>query len=270
MKRNLILYWVGTLSVIASIGAISSAAAANLEIDFEGAVFTNPTLLDNPYWPHVVGVNHVYFAETEDGCEVNMVTATGTRGEFAEPYDEITALAVDDREWLSEECDGEYVLMEKTTDWYAQDDADNIWYMGEETEAYDDELDCVSEEGAWEAGEDEAEAGIVVLGTPIRGLAYQQEYLEDEAEDMGKVLNLDVVVELEILESTYTDCLKTKEWTPLERGHVEHKFYCPSGGGLMLIRELHGKTVRVEYIGDTLPDGDFPEELPDVGGCPEE
>ena len=40
----------------------------------------------------------------------------------------------------------------------------------------------------------------------------------------------------------------------------------------MLINEKHGKTVRVEYIGGTLPGdpGDFPLELPEVGACPEE
>lgn len=256
---------------IIAICATGSAFAANLEIDFESATFSNPTLIDNQYWPHAVGVAHVYAAETEDGCEVNVVTATGNiKSDFGAPYDAISAMEVEDLEWLSEECDGEYILMEKTTDRYAQDDDDNIWYLGEDTVAYDDELECLSEEGAWEAGEDDVEAGIVVLGSPIKGLAYQQEYLEDEAEDMGKVLSLDVTVELEFLETTYTDCLKTKEWTPLERGHIEHKYYCPAGGGLMLIEELHGKTVWVEYIGDALPEGNFPEELPDVGDCPED
>ena len=108
----------------------------------------------------------------------------------------------------------------------------------------------------------------MVLGDPVEGLAYQQEFLEDEAEDMGKVLKLAVTVELESF-GPFTDCLKTKEWTPLERGHIEHKFYCPTGGGLMLINEKHGKTVRVEFIGQDLPDGDFPEELPDVDMCEE-
>ena len=271
MNKELKSYLAGAISVFATIGVMGGATAANLEIDFEAATFTNPTTIDNEYWPHVIGESHVYAAETEDGCEVNMVMATmGIKSDFGEPYDDISALAVDDLEWLSEECDGDYVLMEKTTDWYAQDDDDNIWYLGEETEAYDDELDCLTEEGAWEAGDDGAEAGIVVLGTPIKGLAYQQEYYEDEAEDMGKVLNLDVTVELETLEMTFTDCMRTKEWTPLERGQIEHKFYCPTGGGLMLIKELDGKTVRVEYIGDTLPAGDFPDDLPDVGACPED
>jgi hypothetical protein len=269
MNRKIANRLTAATIVVAAMSITGAATAANLEVDFDGAVFTNPTFISNVYWPLTSGVSHVYFAETEDGCEVNMVTGSDTRNGFGEPYDEISARAVEDLEWFSEDCDGDYILMEKTTDWYAQDDDDNIWYMGEETVAYDDEGKCLTDEGAWEAGEDDAEAGIVILGTPIKGLAYQQEYLEDEAEDMGKVLNLNVTVELESF-GPFTDCLKTKEWTPLERGHVEHKFYCPVGGGLMLINELHGKTVRVEYIGDSLPEGDFPEELPEVDSCPEE
>jgi len=254
---------------LVAMGIGSGATAANLDIDFEAAVFSNPTLIDNQYWPQIPGTSFVYAAENEDGCEVNMVSVTSdTKSDFGAPYDSIVALEVEDLAWLSEECDGNYVLMEKTVDRYAQDDDDNIWYLGEDTEAYDDEENCLSNEGAWEAGEDNAEAGIVVLGAPIKGLAYKQEYLEDEAEDMGKILKLSTTVELESF-GPYADCLKTKEWTSLDRGNIEHKFYCPSGGGLMLINELRGKTLRVEYIGQTLPDGTYPSDLPAAPVCPE-
>ena len=248
--------------------AMSTASAGTYEVDFDSATFSNPTQVDNMYWPLLPGTTAVYAAETEDGCEVNMVTVTpDTKDDFAAPYDGITAIVVEDLEWLSEECDGEYTLMEKTTDWFAQDDEDNIWYLGEETAAYEEDEDCISEEGAWEAGDDDAEAGIVMLGSPEVGLAYQQEYYEDEAEDMGKVLRLNAYVELESF-GPFTDCLKTKEWTPLERGSVEHKYYCAQAApGLVFIEELQGKTVYVEYIGMALPAGDFPTELPEVGEC---
>jgi len=259
---------VAVVGIATLLSFSSGVSAAELEIDFEGAEFTEPTTIDNIYWPHTPGLRHVYAAETEDGCELNMVTAIGPSPVIFEgPYDGLTALDVEDLEWLSEECDEEYTLMERTTDRYAQDDDDNIWYLGETTWAYEDEEDCLTDEGAWQAGDDEAEAGIVVLGDPIEGLAYSQEYLEDEAEDMGKVLKLNVSVELENF-GPFTDCLKTKEWTPLERGHIEHKFYCPTGGGLMLIKEKHGGTVRVEYIGQEIPDGlpmEFDEELLECG-----
>lgn len=271
-KINKNRFAVATI-VVAVMSISGGATAANLDIDFAADDFPEaPAIntINNQYWPLISGTSFVYAAKTDDGCEVNKVTVTsGIKDDFGEPYETIAALEVEDLEWLSAECDDVYVLMEKTTDRYAQDDDGNIWYMGEDTLAYDDEEECLTDEGGWEPGVDDAEAGIVMLDTPKKGLGYQQEYLEDEAEDMGKVLNVNVAVDIENF-GPFTDCLKTKEWTPLERGHVEHKFYCPTGGGLMLINELHGKTVRVEYIGQTLPAGTFPTDLPAVGACPEE
>jgi len=269
--------FITTIIAVITIGFSSGATAGKLDVEFDTNDFpVKPAIneINNQYWPMSPGMSFVYAAETDDGCEVNEVTITNSyKEDFGPPYHMIKALEVLDLEWFTEECnsdfDGDYVLMEETIDRYAQDNDGNIWYLGESTEAYDDEELCLTEEGAWEAGDDGAEAGIVILGNPIEGLSYQQEYLEDEAEDMGKVLELNVYVELESF-GPFTDCLRTKEWTPLERGHIEHKFYCPIGGGLMLINELHGGTVRVEYIGDTLPDGDFPEDLPDVEVCGED
>jgi hypothetical protein len=65
---------------------------------------------------------------------------------------------------------------------------------------------------------------------------------EDEAEDFGEVLNFKRTDDLV--------CMKTKEWTPLERGAIEHKWYCSDGavGELTPIEELHGKTVIVELV----------------------
>lgn len=257
------------LVVTTAIFFAGAASAGTYEINFDAAVFSNPAVVDNAYWPLIPGTTAVYTAETEDGCVVNRVTVSSeTKADFAAPYDGITAVVVEDLEWLSEECDGEYTLLEKTSDWFAQDDDSNVWYLGEETEAYEEDEECITGEGAWEAGVDGAEAGIVMLGSPKVGLSYQQEYYEDEAEDMARVLRLNAYVELESF-GPFTDCLKTKEWTPLERGSIEHKFYCPqSTAGLVLIEELKGKTVYVEYIGTALPDGDFPEDLPAVGECP--
>jgi len=174
-------------------------------------------------------------------------------------YDDIRALVAYDVEWVDEDCDGpeDPVLTEETYDWYAQDIAHNIWYLGEDTVSYDHEGECdnwvTNEEtpedgcrdGSFQAGVDGAEAGIVMLDSPFKGAFYSQEYYEDEAEDWGKVLNF-VPVSTEVF-GEFENCLRTKEWTPLERGEVEHKYYC-IGAGLVLIEELHGKTKWVELI----------------------
>ena len=69
----------------------------------------------------------------------------------------------------------------------------------------------------------------------------------------------------------------TKEWTPLEPGGIEHKHYCLTpvtngmGPGLVLIKELKGKTKHVQFIGNSLPDifpGDNDVNFPaDALGC---
>lgn len=215
----------------------------------------DPTDLSrNPWWDPSAGPV-LYFADGEDGCEWNLVENAGflenafIGGDFTGDY-QMDIRVILDREWLDEDVDCEESspiagdLKELTYDWYAIDDDDNIWYMGEDT--YDSEG---SNEGSFVAGCDGAEAGIVMLAEPHKGEFYRQEFYEDEAEDWGKVLKRYSV--------DGHECIKTKEWTPLESGHVEHKFYCNDEGLLLAINELKGKTVMVEWIGSVDP-GDIP------------
>jgi hypothetical protein len=133
----------------------------------------------------------------------------------------------------------------------------NIWYMGEDT------FDGVDNSGSFVAGCDGAEAGIVLLGNPSKGDFYQQEFYEGEAEDWGKVLNFQKTDDLV--------CMKTKEWTPLEPGAIEHKFYCSDGlvGELSLIEELKGKTVIVELIARDVAAPDPPAgPINPIPSCP--
>ncbi len=208
---------------------------------------TNPSEdITNPWWTLSPG-NSLYFAESEDECVWNLVEVLAlTTDNFEGIYAGTEARIVLDREWVDEDCvhdnfqdvynDVDIETEEVTYDWYAQDFELNIWYMGEDT------WDGESNEGSFIAGCDSAEAGIVILGGPFKGAFYQQELYEEEAEDWGKVLNF-------IPDDDLT-CMKTKEWTPLEPGSVEHKFYCSDGevGELSMIEELKGKTVIVELI----------------------
>ena len=58
-------------------------------------------------------------------------------------------------------------FVEVTDDWYAQDEAGNIWYLGEATTEYEDGKP-VSTAGSWEAGVDGAQAGVVMPARPPR------------------------------------------------------------------------------------------------------
>lgn len=270
-KRQMLAAVVGCLAL----SMTPVAMAGMVEFDFEEETFTTPTNLSNDFW----GLNldflggptrAVFFSESDDGCEVSESVVTGTTGAgfFDDPYD-VNAVIVRDREWVSEECSGVYILVEDTFDWYAQDDAGKVWYLGEDTTAYDDEGECLTDEGSWKAGDEEAEPGVIMLVNPLPGISYQQEYYEDEAEDRAKVLRLNANVSIEF--GDYMNCLQTKEYTPLAPGEVEHKFYCrlsEGGVGLTLINELKGKTRRVEYVGTSLPaGGTFPGTFPTSTIC---
>lgn len=244
-----------------------------LQFEFDAGDFSDPTSVTNDYWglrfpvPDVA----VYYSESDDGCEVSESIVTGVVGPgfFAAPYD-IQAIVVRDREWVSDECDEIYTLVEDTDDWYAQDDFGNVWYLGESTTAWDDEQDCLTPEGSWKAGEDDAVPGVIMLANPTPGASYQQEFYEDEAEDEAKILRLNATVSIDFGE--YAGCLMTKEYTPLSPGDVEHKYYCglTSGGpGLALINELKGKTRRVEYVGTSRPAGTYAPTFPTGDACTE-
>jgi hypothetical protein len=85
-----------------------------------------------------------------------------------------------------------------------------------------------SDEGFWEAAVDGAEPGIAIPADPIPGVSYYPEYYEGEAEDQGRILRLDAALSLEYGE--FDDCLKTKEWTKLAPGAIEHKYTAPGVG----------------------------------------
>ena len=63
---------------------------------------------------------------------------------------------------------------------------------------------------------------------PQIGDTYKQEYYKGEAEDMGEVVAFGV--KLNVKHGTFTNCLQTREWTPLEPGADEYKYYCPEVG----------------------------------------
>jgi hypothetical protein len=213
---------------------------------FDPARFTAPTEIDHPLMPLVAGTTRTYEAMTEDGLErVEVEVLAETRAVAG-----VTARVVRDRVYLED------VLVEDTRDWFAQDDDGNVWYLGEAVDDYHyDETGAlidVTHEGSWEAGMDvartgsTAEAGIVMWAAPPVRASYRQEYYEGEAEDMAFVVRADATVRLES-GTTYTGCLQTLDWVPLEPTALEYKFYCP-GLGQVLGYHVDAPDERVELV----------------------
>jgi hypothetical protein len=186
----------------------------------------------NMMWPLVPGIILTYEGETEDGDEVIVVEVTDDTREILG----VECTVVRDRVWL----DGE--LIEDTLDWYAQDTNGNVWYFGEQSLEYENDK-IVSVDGSWEAGEDGAIPGIVMQATPVAGSFYRQEFFLDEAEDAAEVVALNQTVETAY--GTFTGCVQTRDFTPLEPDANEFKYYAEGIGMVLEVKPDTGETVEL-------------------------
>ena len=191
--------------------------------EFDAAEFTNPTTIDNTFLPLIPGTTLTYEVVTEDEVETITTQVLST----TRTVNGVDCVVFRDRVFLED------VLIEDTSDWFAQDDEGNVWYMGEEVinYEYDDDGNLIdtNNDGAWEAGVDGALPGVIMWADPQAGMSYYQEYYEDEAEDMGMIVATDVSVELSD-GTTYENCLQVLDWNPLEPDALEYKYFAPSVG----------------------------------------
>ena len=178
--------------------------------------------IDNEYLPLVPGTKYTYTGETDEGTERIEVFVTHLTKDVLG----VTCVVVDDKVWLDDE------LIEVTLDWYAQDKDGNVWYMGEDSHEYEDGK-AINSEGSWEGGVDGAKPGIILMANPLVGVVYRQEYYEDEAEDMAEVISLNESVSVPI--GSYENCLRTKDWNPLDMETIEEKYYAP---GIGMVQEV--------------------------------
>lgn len=141
-------------------------------------------------------------------------------------------------------------LEECTTDWYAQDRAGNVWYLGEATAELDRNGRVATREGSWVAGVGGARPGVYMPAAPAIGISGRQEYLKGHAEDHFRVVALHAHVATPKV--TSTKALLTEEWTPLEPGVLDHKFYV-RGVGTVLEQTVKGGDERNALVSVQFP-----------------
>lgn len=190
--------------------------------------------IDNRYFPLMPGTAFIYQGGTKGGIERNEVYVTHQTKQI------LGVICTEVRDRVS--VDGK--LVEETLDWYAQDKDGNVWCFGEEAKEYENGV-VVSTEGSWEAGIDGAKPGIIMEANPQIGGSYRQEYYKGKAEDMATVLSLNESVSVPY--GSFKNCLKTKDFTPLEPGIIENKYYS-AGVGVVLTIMVEGGAERVELV----------------------
>ena len=94
-----VVYKCFALLLLSGAFSVQPLAGGLVDIKFEDVTFTNATIVDNPYWPLTPGTVYTYFAETEDGCEWNVVDVTGDTYLVAAGVEGVVVL---DMEWADE------------------------------------------------------------------------------------------------------------------------------------------------------------------------
>ncbi|HKA26931.1 MAG TPA: hypothetical protein VKD88_06120 [Gaiellaceae bacterium] len=209
-------------------GAASASASGPVPGDFVARV-------TNPWFPLIPGTIFVYRGVKDGKSARDVVTVTHS----TKRIQGVLCTAVADRLYLAGR------LEERTTDWYAQDRRGNVWYFGESTAELDRAGHVTSTEGSWQAGRDGAQAGIYMTASPAVGQSRRQEYYKGHANDHFAVVSLSAHVSVPF--TTSNRALLTKEWTPLEPGTLDHKYYLRGIGNVKEVT-VKGATERNELV----------------------
>ena len=219
-----------TLILVIAVVALLSAAAAEA-----GGTPPMPPAssfsahVDNVWFPLRPGTRWIYTGVKDGSPSRDVVTVLhGTT-----KIDGVPVVAVHDLLYLRGR------LEERTTDWYSQDSRGNVWYLGENTAELDKHGHVTTTEGTWKTGVHGAKAGIYMPAHPRVGQSGRQEFLKGHAEDFFKVVRLFA-----------GRMLLTEEWTPLEPGVLDHKFYV-RGVGTVLEQTEKGGDERNELVSVT-------------------
>ena len=197
------------------------------------------TNIDNPYWPMAPG-NEWVFSETDTKGTKEKVVITVT--------DKTKMIANGIRARVIRDVateDGTPV--EITDDWYAQDKAGNIWYLGESVRNFENGK-FTDREGSFEAGVDGADAGVVMPADPVPGLSYRQEYYKGKAEDRGEVVAVGDD-RVEVPAGYFPRTLLTRDLVPLEPKVEELKFYAKDVGPVLSMHTdgAGGRATLISY-----------------------
>jgi hypothetical protein len=129
---------------------------------------------------------------------------------------------IEEREWKDDE------LVEVSRNFYARCRPTNdIYYFGETVDIYEDGR-IVSHDGAWRAGFDDAQPGLIMPGSFLLGSRYHQEIAPRVALDRAE--HVDMGFEVDVLAGDFEECVRVTETTPLEPDSESTKIYCAEIG----------------------------------------
>jgi hypothetical protein len=194
--------------------------------DFERARFDDPAHVDNRWLPLAPGTQLVLEGSAivdEEGRQPRRVVTTVT--DLTKVIDGVRTLVIWERDFTAGQ------LSEPELAFFAQDNAGNVWLVGEYPEEYvDGEFDKAP---AWISGQKGARAGIAMKARPQLGApSYAQGYAPPPADftDRTRVYKIDQQTCVPV--DCYENVLVTEEFNPPEPGAYQLKYYAPGVGNV--------------------------------------
>ena len=242
--RNRLLVGVG-LAAIAGTTAVlwapwaSSAPTGTSACGTTYAPVLDPahfvSVIDNPYFPLPVGRKLVYTGVKDGQSQTDTVTVMDQTKLILG----ITTRVVND---VATTNNGR--VLEKTFDYYAQDDQGSVWYLGEDTTHFlsNGKADT---SGSFQAGVGGAQPGIIMEANPQIPDAYRQECFAGEAEDTAWVVATEG--SLRVPFGNVRNVLTTLEATRIEPGAYDQKVYGP-GIGIVSEQSLTGPNEFAQLV----------------------
>jgi hypothetical protein len=225
------------LGLLAALLVLASPAAAQTGaplppgcdrlVAFDPAEFGSPTLIDNRFLPLTPGTQLVLEGRANRTGELLPHTVTFTVTDLVKVIDGVPTRVM----WDVDENEGEVVEAELA--FFAQDDAGNVWNLGEYPEEYEDGF-FLGAPSTWIAGLADAEAGIHMLDFRDVGLTYLQGYAPQiDFLDCAEVVAEDVM-ECDIPVAPggcFENGVLTHERSPLDPdGGIQTKYHAPEVG----------------------------------------
>jgi hypothetical protein len=217
----------------AGVATATSGPSCKPAVKYKRENFSNPTKIDNKFLPFVPGTTFTLQGTTNAGAVILPHQVIFTISDVTKVIDGVRTRVMFDRDI----SDG--VLTEREISFFAQDDAGNVWNLGE----YPEEIDAGKVAGApftWMNGLDDAQGGIHMLNRPkkeddiyLQGWSPSINFLDCAQVDKnltGQSLTIGGV--------KYDNVLVTIETSPLvDATSIQYKYHAP-GVGIVAVGAL--------------------------------
>ena len=209
--------------------AAGEQRAARAEKILAGVKFSHPRNIDNLYLP-LAKLKRDIIEGSEDGkkTRVERTLKPEVHKNFKVAGQKVDSLCMEDRIFVNG------TLEEVALDYFAQDDAGTVYYLGEDVDEYDETGKLAKHnppEDAWLTGKDTPAPGIIIPAHPKVGDKFKSEDVSATVDESDEVVAVDETTTVPA--GTFEHCVKIAEHVPGEG--VEYKYYAP---GVGVVREM--------------------------------